>query len=198
MAGLFALIWGALYGTAKIKEKIDDHQAKKTPAYYTKDGDPIYIDSQGRKFVNGERAIPVFDPVHHEVQYRGKYSNVLYESPYENQMANVRKWDEKYKQDAIDRGYTSYLKYDERLKVRVTTEMSTGKVIASLVYNQDTGECYKTYMEPGASVASASDGIRHPISAEEYKKLDITCGSHFRWPKGGLPGYVLRQLDRTE
>lgn len=198
MAGLLALLWASLYGAAKVKEKYDNYQEMKTPAYYTKDGNPMYVDSKGRKYCNGERAIPVFDKEHHEIQYRGRYSGTLYESPYENQMASVRKRDEEYKQRALDRGEWAYLKYDEELKLRVTTEISTGKVVASLIYNRDTGKCYKSYMKPGASVACTSDGIRHEISPEEYEKLDITCGTHFRYPKGGVPRSVVRKSKGIE
>lgn len=203
------LFGGALLGSA-IKCGIQNADMMSSPYKYLDDGTPVYLDRKCQEWANGEKIVPTYDYKNQKLVYAGQRSGKVYVDPETIKRKKQEEWDEKHKQDAINRGKLAYLKYDPIRKRELTCEISTGKYIAKIVgtnlFNkQNPGKCWgslgnpkypneiaarpeykdyrKFYLDPNSSsdLGTIPGDEGIPITMEEFDKLNIVCGSHWAW-----------------
>lgn len=182
MLGLGTVILGGVLLGSAIKAGWNNMQCMSKPYDYLKDGTPVYRDRTGTTYINGEKTYQDWyaDKNGHSHWITvGSQTKKVYDDTYDKKMAIEKEWDEKNKKQALECGNTSYLGYHPQFKQRVTTEMSTGKVIAGL-HGKSDGTYWKYYLNPGATIPSDFDenaGIQ--ITQEEYDKLNLLIGTHY-------------------
>ena len=177
---------GALGGSA-ILSKRDDISIKKLTREVDEKGNVWCMGRKGEDYVNGEKVISAvkFDEYGntHDLKV-GKNSGKVYYDSYDIRQRKFAEDDERERQLSLSQGYTAYRKWNPQFRKPVTTEMSTGKVIACLYKYGDV--CRKFYVKPNAAyyeynkLQAGDHGI--PITEDEYKKLNIRYGSHSNVP----------------
>lgn len=192
MAGLFGALWLALWGASEVKDSIEKSESLSKPSYIAPEtGQPVYQDNHMRKYgKNGEKLEPRY--LHNpdgslRIQMVGKRTGIVYEDDYLKKIKRMESLDNEKLKRAKECGDLAYHKFDVRHTRSLTTEISTGKIIAALYDSPSKGIYRKFYLQNmpvckyGSTDAEPGDfGI--PITYWEYKKLNIMEGTH-----SGLP-----------
>ena len=185
------LAWLGLKGIATTMDAIEDSRSKRNSTFIDKKGNVCSFGRGGEYYINGEQTyrwteIDKYDNEHNMII--GMHSGKVYRDSFDDEVKTRSQFDKMEKQHMLKLGYLAYNKYDFRFRQPVTTEISTGKVIAALCEeeNEDhsVGGYYKFYYKertPHDSCdfnksAIGDYGIK--ISKEEYDKLKIpnaTC-----------------------
>lgn len=193
MAGLFGALWLALWGVSEVKDSIEKSESLSKPSYIAPEtGQPVYRDNHMRKYgKNGEKLEPRY--LHNpdgslRIQWVGKRTGIVYEDDYLQKIKRMESLDNDKLKRAKECGDLAYLKFDARHERSLTTEISTGKIIAALYDSPSKGIYRKFYLQNmpvskyGSTDADPGDfGI--PITYWEYKKLNIMQGTHSGLPK---------------
>lgn len=181
MSWFTTLLFGAAVGGSAIKCGLDNMDAMSKPFMTYSDGTKVYHDRKGRPFVNGELCYEKveYDSDHMRHKYLiGSKTGKIYHDDWNDVLDKMAKEADKEKTKAISNGYAAYTKYSVKDNQYLTTEISTGKTIAKL--ENIGGKCRKWYRDPNAwywaDIKKGDPGI--PITEEEFKKLNIVCGSH--------------------
>ncbi|MDE6024932.1 MAG: hypothetical protein K2G45_05700 [Lachnospiraceae bacterium] len=190
MAGFGTLLLGALLGISKIKDAIDNADAMSTPINHLDDGTPVYMNNKLDTYINGEKIVTKYAyDINGDLylQRVGEISGRVYNDPVQNQLKIEKERDRKNLEFSKKLGLLAYEKYNPKYKRQLTTEISTGKVIAVLYKLGD--EYRKFYLNEKCSSynKSAPGDFGILISKEEYNKLNIVC-SH-----GNLPDADVRE-----
>lgn len=175
-----------LKGVAGIGRAVDDAKTKKNSACIDSNGNVCSVGRTGKYYVNGEETYSWAQDDKYGNRHNmtiGVNSGKVYHDSFDDEVRMRSQSDEIEKQRMLKRGYLAYNKYDFRFRQPVTTEISTGKVIAALCieYTEDhhAGGYYKFYYKertPHSSCdfdksAIGDYGIK--ITKEEYDKLNI-------------------------
>ena len=188
MSGLGMLLYGAMKAICGIGKAVENHQMKNYSYKIDEKGRPTWIDRQGNTYINGEKVIPTYDYTNHKLVYAGKNSGKVYFDPEQAQRDRLDAWSEKRKQDAIENGWLAYNKYNHVWKKQITTEISTGRPIATLDKRSD-GTYWKQYGSidkpkySGEAYVGCCHKVGEPIqiTREEYIGLDTVGGSHLNY-----------------
>lgn len=186
MAGLFALLWGAIVGGAAVGEKIEDAKCKQN-VYNLPNGICYYFDRKGQqRLMDGTLILAFGDGDYKTIDGRLLYSR----KAEENRIAVSKVANNKYR-------YATQQNHP-RCRGFATVELSTGKIIAKVAeYKKRDGsyEYRKWYFKdlyPGKSdkeleVYTKPESTNYDmddegivISAEEFNAIN-TCAT--------LPGY---------
>lgn len=181
-----------LKGVASVGRAVDDAKTKRNTTALDSNGNVTCIGRTGKYYVNGEETYRWTQ----EDKYGNRHdltigvnSGKVYRDNFDDEVKLMSANDEKNKQWSLSHGYLAYNKYDPRFRRNVTTEISTGKVIATLCEGYDNnranGRYYKFYYKEKSphyrddfnKSAPGDYGIE--ISEDEYNKLNIptkTCG----------------------
>lgn len=201
LGGLIGLITlGGLIGSG-IKQASDNSYVKKHTYRHDIYGNTVWNNGKGETFVNGEKTHEVLkhDKYGHSHMYTvGNTSGKVYADSHDLILNRMRIEDQQRLEKARANGYLAYEKYNDALKMRLTTEISTGKPIAKLYTFKKNGKEYyrkfyltnnliDRYETPYWKTIPGDFGT--PITKEEYRKLDIPSGSHRSGC--GLDPYVL-------
>lgn len=176
--GLFLGLVTKLFGETAYA--IADAKEMSKPVSNLKDGTPVYMNRKNQRFVNGEQLILKYDYDNDKFVHVGNRTGKVYIDPEEERRRKHEEEDRLNKQKAIERGDLAYLKWSDKFKMYLTCEISTGKIIAGL--SNYKGKCRKTYAAPSESFCniSACGDYGEPITLEEFHKLDLVRGSHWR------------------
>lgn len=181
MLGLGSILLGGALGGSAIKRGLENMDAMSKPSEYLEDGTPVYTDRFGDMYVNGEKLYQKYyrDQYGNEHwTFVGEKSKKVYIDSYDRKCRISNVYDERDKQRKLEKGYTAYLKHHPQFTQPVTTEMSTGKIIAGL-YGKSDGTYWKYYLKADASIPieyNENAGIK--ITQEEYDRLNILDGTH--------------------
>lgn len=189
MLGLLGVLGflGAL-GISGTKCAIENEQSKNETMRIDENGNRVCYDRVGNKLFNGEKTYKHtrYDRYGNRHTYTvGVSSKKIYADSFDRRVAEMRKLEEGNREMALKRGKLAYNKYDPRFDNLVTTEISTGKVIACLYDHKKDGktEYRKFYFNnPNSNrwdynkTAIGDEGVI--ITEEEYKKLDIVGGTY--------------------
>lgn len=192
---LLALL--GLKGVTGIGRAVDDAKSKRDTAKLDANGNVTCFGRTGKYYINGEETYRWTETDKYGNEHNlliGVNSGKVYRDSYDFVAKRAEETSEQNKQQSIKGGYLSYNKYDPRFDRYVTTEISTGKIIAALCEELDEhgrGEKFykfyykERYLPSGAfdrfsfdKTAPGDYGIE--ISEEEFNKLKIvtrTCGS---------------------
>lgn len=188
---MFGLLFsGLLHGAAAIGKYIKDKDYMSSPVYY-ENGTPVYIDSSGRKYMNGEKVETKYDYKNGGLIEVGSRSGTVYFSQVD---AKAKRMHEQYDipnlKQAERRGELAcnlwYPQYDKML----TTEISTGKIISCLYRDIYTDECrkfyykggYQRFIENGCFRTTQPGDMGIVITREEYDKLNISGNTCAMYP----------------
>lgn len=182
---LGALIYGALRAIVGVGKAVDNAQMKRESFSYTDKGEPTYYDRNGNRYINGEKVIATYDYDNHKLVYAGQRTGKVYYDPEQAQRDKLDGWSEKRKQMAISNGRLAYNKYNHDWETEITTEISTGRPIATLEARSD-GTYWKQYgtidkpKYKGEVYVGCMHEIGEPIqiTREEYVNLKTVGGSH--------------------
>ena len=206
MLGLLGFLGflGAL-GISGTKCAIENEQSKNETMRIDENGNRVCYDRVGNKLFNGEKTYQHtrYDRYGNRHTYTvGVNSKKIYADSFDKRIAEMRRIDEGNKEIALRFGDLAYNKFDPRFNRLVTTEMSTGKVIACLYDHKKDGkiEYRKFYFNnPNSNgydydkTAIGDEGII--ITEEEYKKLDIVGATYSNLPSDPQ---VLNKLWNTD
>lgn len=194
MLGLLGVLGflGAL-GISGTKCTIENEQSKNETMRIDENGNRVCYDRVGNELYDGEKTYQHtrYDRYGNRHTYTiGVNSKKIYADSFDRRVAEMRKLEGGNREMALKRGKLAYNKYDPRFDNLVTTETSTGKVIACLfktILNDGTTEYRKFYFNnPNPSsldynkTATGDEGII--ITEEEYKKLDIVGATYSNLP----------------
>ena len=193
MSGFFGALWLALWGAGEIKNSIEKNEALSKPSYIAPEtGQPVYRDNHSKLYgKNGEKLEPRYlkNPDGSlRIQMVGKRSGIVYEDDYLKKIKRMEALDEDHLRRAKEYGDLAYLKYDARYGRSLTTEISTGKIIAAL-YDVPSKGIYRKFYLKNMPVSqhirteADSDDFGIPITKFEYEKLNILQGTHSGLPK---------------
>lgn len=189
--GLGTLLFGLFAAGSGISCAKDNYDMKKETSHYDNNGCLTYYDRKGREFKNNE---PVVQRI--QVINGARYTNTVglesgrvYEDGYKKELDFQNKKDKEAIEYAKRHGMKAAFLYNPQFNTRVTTELSTGKVIACLWSDENpdaTKRKYrKFYVKSNAKpyeynyTEKGDMGIQ--ISKEEY--LALKClGSHRKSP----------------
>lgn len=182
MLGLGTLLLGtALIGSA-IKCEIENKKAMSNPSYYLKNGTPVFHNRKGQEYINGEKVhmeCRIDDYGHSHYLTVGNQTGKIYEDSWNNYLDKLNEEMNKEIENQKKNGNLAYVKYYPDENKRMTTEISTGKIIAKL--ESRAGVCRKWYRSKNAittiSIEEGDLGIE--ISQEEFDALNIIGGSHY-------------------
>lgn len=194
MLGLLGVLGflGAL-GISGTKCAIENEQSKNETMRIDENGNRVCYDRVGHELYNGEKTYQHtrYDRYGNRHTYTvGVNSKKIYADSFDRRVAKMRKFEEENKKVALRYGKLAYNKFDPRFNRLVTTEMSTGKVIACLfksILNDGTTEYRKFYCNnPNPNgwdynkTTTGDEGII--ITEEEYKKLDVVGATYSNLP----------------
>lgn len=179
-----------VFGGAAAKNAYDNAAMKRYTSSYDSNGNHHYCDNNMREYINGERirnsGYTDSDGIYHrtEIGLNSGKTYTDYVCPSEQLKKQYADEDREY---CRKNGFPAYPAYNSRFKRKVTTEFSTGKVVAAVVWyhNIFTKENHwvKFYVKPDAkeyeyNVPGEYDrGIE--ITKEEAELYDrITGKSH--------------------
>lgn len=188
MAGFGTLLLCGLLGISKIKDIIDNKDAMSTPINHLEDGTPVYMNNKLDTYINGEKVVTKYAyDINGDIylQRVGERSGRVYNDPVQNELKREEKYDREYLEQAKRLGLLAYEKYSPKYKRRLTTEISTGKVIVALYKGIHPGEYRKFYLNENCRSynESAPGDMGILISKEEYDKLNIIgFASHAKTP----------------
>ena len=200
---LNALLYFGMRAICAIGNAIDNEDSKRQSRKIDINGNITCYGNDGRYYVNGEKTYTVVQSDKYNHQHRltvGENSGVVYEDSFDKKMYWMRKDDDERKEMAIEMGKAAYEKYDPRFDMRLTVEMSTGKIIACLFKRKlkDGKMEYRKFYWDGTlgftnwdHTAKGDFGI--VISEEEYNSLNTIGGTFSRVPSDVN---VLIELDR--
>ena len=186
MFGILSAIVGlGLRGICEVHNYYDNKETMKRTAYKTYNGNIASFGRTGSMYVNGEKVYHKrYTDSNNKEHYMevGMHSGTIYSDSFEKEAMEDMARNEKEKQRMIEEGYKAYLAYhpNTKLTIQVTTEMSTGKIIAKLIRYSD-GRCYKEYAnlsECGRTYVE-SNNVQIPITSREFDELNILSGEHF-------------------
>lgn len=188
MAGLGILLYGAMRAICGIGQAVENKQMKDYSYKIDEKGRPTWIDRQGHRYINGERVVATYDYKNQKLVYAGQRTGTVYIDPEQNTRDRLDRWSEKRKQDAIEMGMLAYNKYNHEWKTQITTEILTGRPIATLDKRSD-GTYWKQYgsIDKPKYSGEAYVGCCHidsepiQITREEYIGLDTVGGSHLNY-----------------
>lgn len=207
MLGLLGVLGflGAL-GISGTKCAIENEQSKNETMRIDENGNRVCYDRVGHELYNGEKTYQHtrYDRYGNRHTYTvGVNSKKIYADSFDRRVAKMRKFEEENKKVALRYGKLAYNKFDPRFNRLVTTEMSTGKVIACLfksILNDGTTEYRKFYCNnpnPNSldydKTAIGDEGII--ITEEEYEKLKTVGGTYSILPSDPQ---VLNKLWNTD
>ena len=192
MLGLLVSL--GIWGAAGAKAAYDDYDMKKRSTRVDEKGNVHYYDRKCRDYINGERVeeITRYDSYGNRHCYTvGTQSKKIYSDSFDKTVERMSERDKTELEKAHRYGKLAYNKYDPRFKRSVTTEISTGKIIACLSNtwnNKENRRIYRKYYltnpcpkEWEYNRTSMGDhGI--DITEEEFKKLSIIGGTFSRFP----------------
>lgn len=181
-----------IFGGAAIKSAYDDYDMKNYSARYDDKGNLHYIDRKCQSYINHEKVVwsgyTDSNGIYHNTQVGVKSGKVYTDNISESNRMKMEMY-EREKKQCIDGGYLAYLEYSPKFRCRVTTEISTGKTIAAVVWfhNFYTKEDHwvKFYTKPDAKewqydvVDKHDKGIE--ITEEEAKKYNFSGHTHTNW-----------------
>lgn len=209
MAGLFGALWLALKGASEVKDSIEKSEALSKPSYIAPEtGQPVYQDNNMRKYgKNGEKLEPKY--LHNpdgslRIQMVGKRTGIIYEDDYMRKVERMKPQDEEHLKEAKKSGKLAYQKFDARYGRSLTTEISTGKIIAALYSSPSTGIFRKFYLTNNPEInhitkmmkTQAAEGdFGVPITVFEYNKLDIVGGWHSTYPSTDIIRSIGKEAD---
>ena len=193
MLGLLGFLGflGAL-GISGTKCAIENEKSKNEIMRIDENGTRISYDRFCNQFINGEKTYTDtrFDKYGNMHSYTiGAKSKKIYEDSFDRKLKLMNEMSEENKANSLKRGKLAYNKYDPRFDKMVTTEMSTGKIIACLYEHEKNGkkEYRKFYLSDSANSKYEYDktdigdeGI--VISKEEYYKLSVAFPSYSHIP----------------
>ena len=206
MLGLLGVLGflGAL-GISGTKCAIENEQSKNETLRIDENGNRVCYDRVGRELYNGEKTYQHtrYDRYGNRHTYTvGVNSKKIYADSFDRRIAEMRRIDEGNKEIALRFGDLAYNKYDPIFDRMVTTEMSTGKVIACLYkHSSDKGMEYRKFYfnNPNPSsldydkTAIGDEGII--ITEEEYEKLKPVGATYSNLPSDPQ---VLNKLWNTD
>lgn len=196
------LIFALMLGGSAVKCGIDNVKAKNCSYTHDEQGRATWINRKGETYINGEKVVPKYDYQNDKLLQVGSKSGKVYYDPDEVTLRRARYWDEEAKRNELSMGNKAYLKYVPEFEKRMTCEIETEKFIAQLskCYMKDGSYKYYKYyldidaikpknpnkfmpytMEPTHPInmkMPGDEGIE--ITEEEYRKLNIICGTHGR------------------
>ena len=183
MAGLFALIYGLVYGGAAIGRAVDNHQMKKYSFKYTENGEPMWIDRKCNTYINGERVIPKFVRSRQDLIYVGQRSGKVYFDPQEAKIKRMEKISNENMEHAKEKGKLAYDKWYPQCERMLSTEISTGKPLAYVKAYEARNLYRKFYLKKipnsiHSMIVTEPGDFGVPISKEEYEKLKY-IGDHY-------------------
>lgn len=180
---MLGLLGGLLFrGVCGVHNYVDNQQTMKRTAYRTYNGNIASFGRCGSMYVNGEQVYRKFykdaNGKEHHMEV-GMHSGKIYSDSFEQRAMEDEVRNQKEKQKRIAQGYKAYCAYHPNTKftVPVLTEISTGKIIASLSRYKD-GRCFKEYADLSKCIANVieSDGIKIPITSREFDELNVMFG----------------------
>lgn len=173
MLGLLVSI--GLFGGAAVKNAYDNASMKRYSTQYDSNGNRHYIDNNGRSYINGERirsgGYTDSEGIYHrtEIGLNSGRTYTDYVCPSEQLK---KKYDDEDREYYRKKGFPAYPAYNPRFKRKVTTEFSTGKVVAAVVWfhNIFTQENHwvKFYVKPDAKE------YEYNVPGEYDKGIEIT------------------------
>lgn len=177
---------GAFIGSG-IKQASDNSYVKKHTYRNDIYGNTVWNNGKGETFVNGEKTHEVLkhDQYGHSHMYTvGNTTGKVYADSHDLILHRMRIEDQQRLEKARANGYLAYPKYDDKFKRRITTEISTGKPIACLYNYPKKGIYRKFYLGENITTYwhTKPGDFGTPITAEEWKKLNILDGSHGTCP----------------
>lgn len=177
-----ALLFGTVYAGSAIKCGLENKESMSRPSYYLKDGTPVYRDRTGETYINGEKTYEEYkiDSYGHEHWMTvGCQTGKIYQDSWNDYLDKLNKEINEEIERQKKEGKLAYVRYYPNEDKRLTTEISTGKVIAKL--ESRVGVCRKWYRAKNAKssidIEEGDAGIE--ISREEFEALNIIFGSHF-------------------
>lgn len=187
MLGVLAFL--GILGVSGMKAAYDNYSMKKSSAHYDEKGNLHYYDRLCRDYINNEKVEEVtrYDSYGNRHCYTvGTQSKKIYNDSFDQTLQRMQKQDEANLEKAKRRGNLAYNKYDPRFHMGVTTEIATGKIITCLSKTwNDIEKRYiyrKFYLKNPCpkrweynKTSNGDHGI--DITEEEYKKLEIACGT---------------------
>ena len=185
---LNALLYFGMRAICAVGNAIDNENSKRQSRKIDANGNVTCYGNDGRYYVNGEKTYTVVQTDKYDHQHYltvGENSGKVYESSFDKKMQRMRKYDEEEYQKSLKTGKAAYNKYDPRFETPVTTEISTGKIIACLFKDDGrrTGkvECRKFYWDGTTGfhgyTHTADGDLGVVISEDEYKSLNIVCST---------------------
>lgn len=191
MFGILSAIVGlGLRGVCGVHNYIDNQETMKRTAYKTYNGNTACFGRGGTMYVNGEQVYSKFyrdaNGKEHHMEV-GMHSGRVYSDSFEKKAMEDEARNQKEKQRMIEEGYKAYCAYhpNTRFTVPVLTEISTGKIIASLVRYPD-GRCFKEYADLKECIENVIEGdkIKIPITSREFDELNVPFGRNFVFDNG--------------
>lgn len=179
-------IFGTILLGSAIRCGLDNRAAMKGAFMTYKDGTQVFHDRKGRPFVNGELCCEKYEPDEYGNYHTllvGTVSGKIYHNSRDDEIERESKWDLRNLEISKEYGNLAYMKYDPTYKQSLTTEISTGRVIAALFEDYD-GNYRKFYLKghPYRPDESDPDDLGIIITKEEYEKLNIIGGTHSKVP----------------
>ena len=132
MAGLGILIYGAVRAVCGIGQAVENKQMKDFSYGYTDKGEPTWIDRDCNRYINGEKVVATYDYDNKKLVYTGKNSDRVYYDPEQASNKRMIERDKEELKMEQNFGNLAYNKWYPKYKRSLTTEISTGKIIAAL------------------------------------------------------------------
>ena len=195
---------GAL-GISSAKCAIENERSKNETMRIDENGNRISYDRFCNKFVNGEKTYREtrHDKYGNSHTYTiGVNSKKIYADSFDKKLQLMNEMDEKEKAHSLEEGYLAYNKYYPKLDKRLTTEISTGKIIACLYeYEKNGKKVYRKFYlidscEYHDFTAKGDEGI--VITKEEYYALNIAFPTYGKAPSDLDVCYKLWGLNRNK
>ena len=190
MAGLGLFLYGAVKAAFGIGKAIDNQQMKNYTYKIDDQGRPTWMDRNCNDYINGEKVVAkavTRADGSVKLQQVGQRSGSVYFDP---DVARNNKMDERTRfelERAKQYGDLAYNRWYPQYQRCLTTEISTGKIIAAL-YKEECSNIYRKFYLKNMPVSKYSSteadpgdfGV--PISKEEHRKLNILCGTFRNTP----------------
>ena len=183
MAGLGLFIFGAMSAVCGIGRAIENKQMKDYSSKIDEQGRPTWIDREGNQYINGEKVIATYDYKNKKLVYAGQITGTVYIDPEQNQINIMDERSKKWMEDNKKLGFLAYDRWYPQCENVLTTEMSTGKILAYIYEDKNKNIYRKFYLkhmpESSHSLIQTEPGdFGVPISKEEYKKLNYVCNHY--------------------
>lgn len=189
MLGL--LISLGIFGGAAIKAGIDNASMMSYTTKKDENGNVHYLDRKCNEYINGEKitwkGYTDSQGIYHRTQV-GVNSGKVYTDNLSSSEQLKKQFAEEEERWAREHNRAIVQRYNPRFKRQVTTEISTGKVIACVFDYKYNGKMHyrKFYVKPDAKeweynkIAKGDFGIE--ISKDEWDRMNTRLGSHSQVP----------------